>query len=257
VDVWINTPRRPWEACGTSGMKTLVNGGLNLSVLDGWWAEAYAPDVGWALGDGSPGQGHDAADARALYELLERAVIAEFYERDQDGLPKRWLARMRASMARLTPHFSANRAVREYTEMHYLPAAARYRARSADDAAEAKRIVAWQHCLAEHYQQLHFGEITRSESDGQICFEVPVYLDELEPADVRVQLFADPPAGREGPPQVVEMTRSRALPGSVGGYVYRGVTATDRPATDFTARVIPARDGVAVPLEANEILWQR
>ena len=128
VDVWINTPRRPWEACGTSGMKVLVNGGINLSELDGWWAEAYTPEVGWALGDG---QEHgddpawDAVEADALYDLLEREVIPEFYTRDESGIPTAWVKRMRESMARLTPRFSANRAVREYTEQHYLPAASR------------------------------------------------------------------------------------------------------------------------------------
>ena len=126
VDVWLNTPRRPWEACGTSGMKVLVNGGINLSELDGWWAEAYTPEVGWALGDG---QEHgsdpswDAAEAEALYERLEREVIPEFYTRNEKGIPTDWIARMRESMARLTPRFSANRAVCEYTEKHYLPAA--------------------------------------------------------------------------------------------------------------------------------------
>ena len=95
VDVWLNTPRRPWEACGTSGMKVLVNGGINLSELDGWWAEAYAPEVGWALGDG---QEHgddpawDAAEAEALYDLLEREVIPEFYTRDERGIPGAWVA---------------------------------------------------------------------------------------------------------------------------------------------------------------------
>ncbi len=98
VDVWINTPRRPWEASGTSGMKVLVNGGVNLSELDGWWAEAYTPEVGWALGDG---QEHgddpawDAAEAEALYDLLEREVIPEFYARDEQGVPTAWVARMR------------------------------------------------------------------------------------------------------------------------------------------------------------------
>ena len=135
VDVWLNTPRRPWEACGTSGMKVLVNGGINLSELDGWWAEAYAPEVGWALGDG---QEHDddpawdAAEAEALYDLLEREVIPEFYTRDEQGIPTAWVARMRESMARLTPRFSSNRAVREYTEQHYLPAASAYLERAAD-----------------------------------------------------------------------------------------------------------------------------
>ena len=113
VDVWINTPRRPWEASGTSGMKVLVNGGINLSELDGWWAEAYTPEVGWALGDGrehSDDAAWDAVEADALYDLLEREVIAEFYARDESGTPSAWVKRIRESMARLTPQFSANRA---------------------------------------------------------------------------------------------------------------------------------------------------
>jgi len=106
VDVWLNTPRRPWEACGTSGMKVLVNGGINLSELDGWWAEAYTPDVGWALGDGlehDDDPAWDAIDAETLYDLLEREVIPEFYTRDEEGIPDAWVARMRESMAQLTP----------------------------------------------------------------------------------------------------------------------------------------------------------
>jgi starch phosphorylase len=125
VDVWINTPRRPWEASGTSGMKVLVNGGINLSELDGWWAEAYSPDVGWALGDGGEhgdDPAWDASEAKALYELLENRVIPEFYARDANGISAAWVKRMRASMAQLTPRFSADRTVREYTEQHYLPA---------------------------------------------------------------------------------------------------------------------------------------
>ena len=112
VDLWINTPRRPWEACGTSGMKVLVNGGINLSELDGWWAEAYTPEVGWALGDGKEhgdDPAWDAVEANALYDLLEREVIPEFYARDKTGIPTAWIKRMRESMARLTPLFSANR----------------------------------------------------------------------------------------------------------------------------------------------------
>ena len=116
VDVWINTPRRPWEACGTSGMKVLVNGGLNLSELDGWWAEAYAPSVGWALGDGAEhadDPARDALEASQLYDILENQVIPEFYSRDENDIPRRWVARVRESMAQLTPLYSANRSVRE------------------------------------------------------------------------------------------------------------------------------------------------
>ena len=116
IDLWINTPRRPWEACGTSGMKVLVNGGLNLSELDGWWAEAYSSEVGWAIGDGQE-HGEDPAwdetEAEALYALLEHEVIPEFYERNEKGIPSKWMGRIRESMARLTPEFSASRAIRE------------------------------------------------------------------------------------------------------------------------------------------------
>ncbi len=118
VDVWINTPRRPWEASGTSGMKVLVNGGINLSELDGWWAEAYTAEVGWALGDGKEhgdDPAWDAAEANTLYDLLEEELVPEFYNRDERGIPKAWVARIRESMGILTPRFSANRAVREYT----------------------------------------------------------------------------------------------------------------------------------------------
>ena len=162
VDVWINTPRRPWEACGTSGMKVLVNGGINLSELDGWWAEAYTPEVGWALGDG---QEHgddpawDAVEAEALYDLLEREVIPEFYAREENGIPAAWIKRMRESMARLTPRFSADRAVREYTEQHYLPAAAAYDLRAANQGANGMQMADWQHGLDQKWGSLHFGDL--------------------------------------------------------------------------------------------------
>ncbi|HMC62623.1 MAG TPA: alpha-glucan family phosphorylase, partial [Candidatus Solibacter sp.] len=162
VDVWINTPRRPWEACGTSGMKVLVNGGINLSELDGWWAEAYTPEVGWALGDGQEHHDDpawDAVEAEALYDLLEREVVPEFYARNGQGIPTAWVARMRKSMATLTPRFSADRAVREYTEQHYLPAAATYRERAAGKGAVGRQMADWRHTLEKHWPAMRFGEL--------------------------------------------------------------------------------------------------
>ena len=194
VDVWINTPRRPWEACGTSGMKVLVNGGINLSELDGWWEEAYAPEVGWALGDG---QEHgddpawDAAEAVTLYERLEREVIPEFYARDEHGIPTAWVKRMRESMARLTPRFSANRAVREYTEQHYLPAATAYHLRMANKGAIGRKMVDWRHSLEQKWAALHFGEVKVETRGEQHIFTVEVYLNDLDPNAVRVELYAD------------------------------------------------------------------
>jgi starch phosphorylase len=258
VDVWLNTPRRPWEACGTSGMKVLVNGGLNLSELDGWWAEAYTPEVGWALGDG---QEHgedpawDAAEAVALYERLERAVIPEFYARDTQGIPTAWIARMRESMARLTPRFSANRTVREYTEEHYLPAAVTYHSRLANKGAIGRQIVDWRHGLEQKWALVRFGEAKVETRGGQHLFEAQVYLDDLDPAAVLVELFAD--GVNSGSPVRQEMKRVRQLAGAAGGYAYSATVSASRPAADYTARVIPHCDGVAIPLEDVRILWQR
>ncbi|HEY7217827.1 MAG TPA: alpha-glucan family phosphorylase [Candidatus Binatia bacterium] len=258
VDVWINTPRRPWEACGTSGMKVLVNGGINLSELDGWWAEAYTPDVGWALGDGrehGDDPSWDAAEAQALYDLLEREVVPEFYKRDENGIPRAWVARMRESMARLTSRFSANRTVREYTEQHYLPAAAAYRARAADKSTVGRQVVDWRHSLEQKWAMLHFGEATVETVGEQHVFDVQLYLGDVDPDWMRVELYADGIKG-DGPVRQ-EMKRVRQLVGAAGGYTYSARVDAKRPVTDYTARVIPCCAGVAVPLETAHILWQR
>jgi starch phosphorylase len=258
VDVWINTPRRPWEACGTSGMKVLVNGGINLSELDGWWAEAYTPKVGWALGDG---QEHgddpawDAAEAAILYERLEREVIPEFYARDQQGIPTAWVARMRESMAQLTPRFCANRTVCEYTEQHYLPAAAAYHLRIANKGAIGRQMLDWRHSLEQKWAVLRFGEVKVETKGGQHVFDVQVYLHDLDANAISVELYAD--GGDAGSPVRQEMKRVRQLPGAPGGYGYSAAVSAARPPADYTARIIPHRDGVAIPLESAQILWQR
>jgi starch phosphorylase len=258
VDVWINTPRRPWEASGTSGMKVLVNGGLNLSELDGWWAEAYTPEVGWALGDGrehGDDPAWDAVEAGALYDLLEREVIPEFYNRDDSGIPTAWVKRMRESMASLTPRFSASRTVREYTEQHYLPSAATYRERAAGKGAVGTQVVDWQHTLESNWPALRFGEVKIETGGERHVFEIQVYLNDLDPNAVRVELYADGVNG--GDPVRVEMERVRQLAGVLGGYVYHAAVSAARPPAAYTARVIPHREGVAIPLEDARILWQR
>ena len=258
VDVWINTPLRPWEACGTSGMKVLVNGGINLSELDGWWAEAYTPEVGWALGDGEE-HGHDpawdATEADALYNLLEREVIPEFYTRNQSGIPTAWVMRMRESMARLTPRFSADRAVREYTEQHYLPAAASYRDRAANKGAIGKQVVDWEHTVDRKWGSLRFGDLRVETNEGHHVFEIEIFLNDFDPNAARLELYADGINGSA--PFRQEMKSVRQLAGVSGGYVYSAAVSAARPPADYTARVIPQCSGVAVPLESARILWQR
>jgi starch phosphorylase len=259
VDVWINTPERPWEACGTSGMKVLVNGGVNLSELDGWWAEAYAPDLGWSLGDGEEHHGDpawDAAEAEMLYDCLEHAVIPEFYSRSANGVPTAWVARMRESMARLTPEFCTSRTLRDYAEQHYLRAARRYLERSKNNGALGARIVEWQRALAQNWAAVRFGELEVRTQGAEHLFELRVHLHELDPKTVQIELYADGLAG--GGPERKIMQRIRQLEGVPGGHVYAARVPSARPAAHYTPRMMGAHgDDVVVPLEAPWIDWQR
>jgi starch phosphorylase len=257
VDVWINTPRRPWEASGTSGMKVLVNGGLNLSELDGWWAEAYAPEVGWALGDGHEHDdpAWDAHEADALYDLLERDVVPAFYDRQTGGRPTQWIQRIRESMARLTPAFSTNRMLREYTERYYLSGAAAFRARRADNAKLAADLWAWSDAIDRHWPRLHFGRCDVTEVDEHLQFSVEVYLDDLDPDAVQVQLYAD--AADDRPAVCLPMERRAALDGTVNAHVFQAAVSAQRPASDYTPRIVPRHSHAVVPMESNRIAWLR
>jgi starch phosphorylase len=158
-------------------------------------------------------------------------------------------------MARLTPRFSTNRAVREYTEQRYLPAAAAYRERAAEKGAAGRNIIEWKHSLKEKWASLHFGEVKIETREERYIFEVQVCLSNLDPTAVRVELYADGIMG--GVPVHQEMKRGRRLAGTSGDYAYGATVSAARPAADYTARVIPNCEGVAVPLEAGPILWQR
>ena len=231
-------------------MKTLVNGGLNLSEMDGWWAEAYSPEVGWAIGDG---QEHDhdpaldRAEADRLYTLLEQEVVPAFYSRDERGIPRAWVSKMRESMARLAPQFSANRTVREYTESYYLPAAAEYRRRADDGARAAANLAVRQRKLAAGWPRVAFEATQVRTTAAEYVIETRVYLGDLEPEDVQVEIYAEPAFRRA-------MIRGAA---AAGRYEYSVHVPADRPAKDYTVRIIPAEAGLRVPLEAKQILWQQ
>jgi starch phosphorylase len=250
VDVWINTPRRPWEACGTSGMKVLVNGGLNLSSLDGWWAEAYAPDLGWAIGGGST---DDGADAETLYRLLEQEVIPEFYDRDASGVARRWVARIRTSMARLAPQFSSNRMLFEYTQDVYQPAARMFRERTAAGGALAVTLAEWGRRVRHRWREIHIADFDARREGDAWGFRAHVYLGDMPGDAIEAQIYAERTATDEH--VVVPMQRVAAIPGAVNGYVYTCQVATARPVTDFTPRVIPHHPAVVWPLELPLVHW--
>jgi starch phosphorylase len=250
-DLWINTPQHLMEASGTSGMKVLVNGGLNVSELDGWWAEAYEDGVGWALGEAaanSPPRS-DSDEAEALYALLEDDIAPRFYARDQSGLPSGWIATMRASMARLTARFSTNRMLCEYVGSHYLPAASGYRARSEGDGALARNIERGLDSLREHWNEIVFGTLHTEVADGTIRLRIAMSFGAIDPSLVRVELYADATATH--PRELIAMHPVAADSGT-----YECTPSPGRPLDDYTARVVPAVPGLS-PLECELIRWQR
>jgi starch phosphorylase len=255
VDVWINNPRRPWEACGTSGMKVLVNGGLNLSELDGWWAEAYRPEVGWALGDGrehGEDPEWDAAEASALYDILENDVVPTFYARNADGLPTDWLHKVRQSMGMLTATFSAHRAVRQYTTEYYLPAAEAYAARWSNQSAVGRDMSNWQRELASNWHTMSFGALQVETEGNQHYFRLEVDFGGVDADAVLVELCAAP---RDGVVPRQPMVRGDKAANLENGYEFTAKVPATRPAGDFTPRIIPNFPGLAVPLEMPLILW--
>jgi glycogen phosphorylase len=258
VDLWVNTPRRPWEACGTSGMKVLANGGLNLSERDGWWAEAYSPDVGWAIGDGAEhgdDPAWDAEEAEAVYSILEEELVPEFYDRDEAGLPSRWLGRIRESMAKLAPQFSAGRAIREYAEAHYIPAAASYRSRADGNNHAGAGLLAWRQQIATHWNDVHFGAVDIKTHDDRHFFDVKIFPGRVDPTGLSVQLYANSSA--VGNAVIEEMIPQSSVPDSDGGQTYVASVGASRPPGDYTPRIIARHPAALVPLEANQILWQR
>ncbi len=257
VDLWINNPRRPWEASGTSGMKLLVNGGLNLSELDGWWAEAYCPEVGWAIGDGKEHNSDpewDKVEAQQLYDILENEVIAKFYNRDEHGIPRSWVAMMKASMSRLTPEFSTNRMLRQYVEEYYLPAAKAFAERSKNNGEAGRKIVEWQQALDHHWKNIYFGNLEWNRQENAYLVRMQVYLDGLNTDMVEVQCYAEPEEGNDMP-EIWIMKPIEPLKGAINGYLYETRIVSNRPFSHYTPRIVPRHEQARVPLENKRILW--
>jgi len=263
ADVWLNTPRRPNEASGTSGMKLLPNGGLNLSVLDGWWAEAFDREVGWAIGRGEDydsDEYQDAVESDALYNLLERDVTPLFYERDQENLPLRWIAKMKTSMKRLSPIFNTNRMVLEYAERFYMPAAKRYSDLAAQAGAKLGPIVEWRKRLRASGSGV---KITRVQTGGsrairvgeKVPLTVSLVLGEIPPEDVRVQIVSGSvnPSGA-----IVNGSCTDMKPAGMAGneHQYEGqLECLESGSYGFSVRVIPYHPDVRVPFEHPWLVW--
>jgi glycogen phosphorylase len=199
ADVWLNNPRRPQEACGTSGMKSALNGGLNLSILDGWWHEMFDGDNGWAISsaeDVDDIERRDELEASALFDLLERQVVPLFYETYGGPVPRRWLKRVRKSLTSLGPRVTASRMVADYVERLYEPTAARTDTLAADGLARARALAAWKQRVAEAWHGVHVdrvdGDMAAVELGASRDVEAVVSLGSLSADDVDVQLVHGP-----------------------------------------------------------------
>ncbi len=264
-DVWLNTPRRPREASGTSGMKATANGVLNLSILDGWWAEAYEPELGWAIGRGEmydDPQEQDRVEAEALYGLLEREVVPIFYERGGDGLPHRWLARMKASLRDLCSFFNTHRMVQEYTERLYLPAAELAGRLGADEMARARALAGWKGHVRSNWSDVQIvaadAQPTGSLQVGdEISAEAWVRLAGLSPDDVTVEFYFGS-IDIDGEIVEAEAIAMQAA-GSDGDkghhFEAEGIPCRRSGRYGFTIRVLPDHPDLVTPFLPELITW--
>src|SRR5579871_2432698 len=263
ADVWLNTPRRPNEASGTSGMKLLANGGLNLSVLDGWWAEGYDREVGWAIGRGEDYNNddyQDSVESEALFNLLEKDVAPLFYERDSESLPRRWIAKMKTSMKRLSPVFSTNRMVMEYAERFYVPAAERYAELAEHGGARLRAIGEWRRRFRTAGSQVKItlvhAEIGREIRVGEkILVTATVILGEIPPEYVRVQIVSGS-VNESGMILNCSSSDMRHSGMTDSEHRYEGqLECLVSGSFGFSVRVIPYHPDVRVPFEHPWLVW--
>jgi starch phosphorylase len=197
VDLWVNTPKRPHEASGTSGMKVVANGGLNLSILDGWWCEGYDGNNGWAIGAGEEYEDQnyqDEIESKALFDVLENDVIPLYYNLSNDGLPRQWIRRIKNSMMKLAPVFNTNRMVQEYTDNYYMKARQNWKNLSADNFAKTKSLVMWKQYVRDNWGQVKIVNAGVQKKEVEVGFalkvEAEVNLGQLKPDDVQVQVLS-------------------------------------------------------------------
>jgi len=268
VDVWLNTPRRGMEASGTSGMKVLSNGGLNLSILDGWWCEGYAaPEcVGWAIGQGesySDKKYEEEVESRALYNILEKEVIPTFYDRGADHLPRKWIRLMKNSIKYISAKFATARMVAEYTERFYLPCSQRWHKFNDDNMAKAKELADWKESIRDRWSEVEVGKVdilTKQELQVGSSLEVrcQIKLGSIDPGDVIAELYYGPidSAGTIQNGQAVAM--EAAGKGSDGNYIFNGfVPCRYTGQCGFAVRIMPNHRELSNKYETGLILWEQ
>jgi len=263
-DIWLNNPVKPQEASGTSGMKVAPNGGLNMSVLDGWWPEAYDGGNGWAIGDGQiyeDPEYQNYVEGEAIYELLEKEIVPMFYDRTADGLPRRWIARMKASMGTITPLFNTSRMIEEYATKLYARAAERWIELSKNEFAAARELSAWKESMGRRWPSVKVEQVETAEHGelavgSQMHVRALIRLDQVRPEEVAVELYQGhlDTSGNIVGGRSEQMTVEGAI---VDGRAwFKGLFACQRSGRHgFAVRVVPKHDHLAHRYDTGLVLW--
>jgi len=267
ADLWLNTPRRLREASGTSGMKAAINGAINMSILDGWWHEAYKPEIGWAIGreEDYENEGYqDEVESNAIYEMLEKEVVPLFYSRGADGLPRGWIERMKESMYATCPVFNTNRMIHEYIERSYHPCAYRQHILAADGFAKVKELAAWKSYIRQHWWAVRIDsvgmeEVPEVKVGAEVTVTAHVHLGSLKPEDVAVETYqgsVDPQGGISDGEAILMNCADCSISDGDGNYTFEGkIPCRSSGLHGFSVRVLPRHKDLSNPHELGLILW--
>jgi len=264
IDVWLNNPRRPLAASGTSGMKAIFNGGLNCSILDGWWDEGYNGENGWAIGRGeeySDNEYQDRVESASLYQILENEIVPLFYDRGPDDIPEKWIQRMKSSMTSLGPVFNTNRMVTEYAERLYVPQVERLHKNLADNCRTARNLAAWKYKVASAWDSI---KIEKVEAESAREFPVgsllpvkaTVFVGSLQPEDIQVEIYYGLVDGNQNIHDTHTVVMKPIKTAANDRLVFEGaIPCSVTGHHGYTVRVMPSHPDLAERFETNLIVW--
>jgi starch phosphorylase len=264
-DVWLNNPRRPLEASGTSGMKVIANGGLNFSILDGWWDEGFDPEVGWKIGNGEEyidPDFQDELEARQFYTTLESQIVPLFYARGEDKLPRGWISMIKNSMKKLGPFFNTHRMVQEYFQKYYAPSFERRRMLLEQEGNTVKELSGWKENIRRSWPQVKVINVFTNGSTKQLYvgedFPVQAEIDlgNLTPGDVEVQIYYGPFDKKDDPSYSSTVVMESNSKNENGHYMYSGsIVSQTSGHKGFTIRVLPKNRLLINPFELGVVYW--